>query len=274
MVKKINVTVLDNKMVTRHYGLMRLACEKPLGNVQPGQFIYLKLPTTAGGIPFLRRPFSIYDYELAGKKPVISLLYKIVGQGTKQMSRLKKGTSLNLLGPLGHGYKINKQARTSILVAGGIGIAGIHLLLKQLNKLQTQKRIYLLLGVRTKSELYIPPVSKSSEIKVLLSTEDGSYGECGFVTGLLEKVVTRLSPVEKKLIQVYACGPQAMAQAVAGVTMPLDIPCQLSLEARMACGLGFCRGCVVPIYKNGIMSYASVCEDGPVFEARQINPGI
>jgi len=271
--KLINVLITRNQRVGPGYYLMRLASPAKLGWVGPGQFVHVKLPAGPSGVPLLRRPFSIYNVSASGKS-AIEILYRVAGQGTRVMTRLKVGAQLNLLGPLGNGYRINHKAKYSILVAGGMGIAGLHLLLQELarnirrNKYKGQ--VYLLVGARIQKGIYIPTIAKIPEIEVIIATEDGSRGQRGYVTQLLEETIYGIPGQVWSKIQVYACGPQEMSREVAKITVPLGIPCQVSLEAHMACGLGFCRGCVVPIQDGSSKRYAAVCSEGPIFEARQI----
>lgn len=276
MIKSINARVISNQRVRNNYYLMKFSCRPILDNTRPGQFIHLKLNPQSSGIPLLRRPFSIYNISKSNNRRYtgLEILYKIAGQGTKLMSELSPKTDLNLLGPLGNGYKLTRRAKYSILVAGGIGVAGLHLLLKELTqnirRNKCERQVYLFIGARTKTDLYVPSTVSISKVKVKVSTEDGSSGQRGYVTQLLKETIAKIPYQAWSEIQVYACGPYEMSREVAEITVPLNIPCQISLETHMGCGLGFCHGCAVRIQDGSGKRYAAVCSEGPVFEARQI----
>lgn len=233
--------------------------------IQPGQFIHLDLnhPDT-----LLRRPFSIYD---APDRNKVSVVYQVVGKGTKLMSRLKPGYNINILGPLGKGFVINKQITHSILVGGGIGIAGLYLLLKKLTLLGHKTTV--LIGARTKKQLYCLPDLRNLCRDVYVATEDGSAGTKGLVTLLLQKYIHRHADQPAlRQTEIYACGPNPMINAVRKIAMAHNVPAQLSLEARMACGIGLCRTCVCKVKTNsrGNWQWATVCDQGPVFDAAQL----
>lgn len=232
--------------------------------IQPGQFVHLGLnhPDI-----LLRRPFSIYDLPDRNK---ISIVYQAVGKGTKLMSRLKSGSPLNILGPLGKGFAVNKTAKHSILVGGGIGIAGLHLLLKMIVLLP--HKITVLVGARSKKQLYCLADLKKLCRDVSVATEDGSAGTKGLVTALLAKQ-------ELSDCQLYTCGPNPMMDAVRKIALSHNVPAQLSLETRMACGIGLCRACVCKVVAEPQRrrspnatsgQWATVCEQGPVFDAKQL----
>jgi dihydroorotate dehydrogenase electron transfer subunit len=263
---------------------MGLLVKTPIIGPLPGQFIHLKL--TKSNETLLRRPFSIYNVT---NKNTIEIVYQVVGKGTRLMSGMKAGTKMDVMGPLGNGFSINKKARHSILVAGGIGSSGLHLLLKNLATLKGKHEIYNLIGARTKKELYIGDSFKHPLTELRIATDDGSKGVKGFVTDLLEKLLNQLQAPPKQ-IQVYACGPEGMTHRVCEIAKQYKIPCQVSLEEWMGCGIGICRACVCKVrprscrgtpYRPAEQSgagkegasfrYAPVCSEGPVFEAAQLS---
>jgi len=276
-----------------NYFLMNLVLSKPsiIKQIVPGQFILLQLPKVQAdtqGI-LLRRPFTIFsavppkrDGGNASKKGgyynTIEIMYQVVGKGTKLMSSLKPGTKLNILGPLGNGFTINRNADVSILVAGGIGIAGLYMLLTRMSLRVPKGRsnlnrseIYLFIGAKTKKDLCLLPVLRRLTPNIIASTEDGSYGVKGLITTALEKFLHKLITHNSELIiSLYVCGPAGMSQAVRKIALKYKIPAQLSLEARMACGLGLCRVCVCKTTEG----WSTVCQDGPVFPAEAIPNGI
>ena len=265
--------ILANKLVGHNCYRMSLAINPALGQVRPGQFIHLKLPTAND--PLLRRPFSIYNV-LTGKRDessIVEILYQIVGRGTRLMTTLRAPQKLDLIGPLGNGFKINTRADVSVLVIGGIGAAGLHLLLKELiqQKMNTGgKKIYILLGARGKEELYILDAFKRLESDTTITTEDGSAGIQGRTTDLLRKLLATLNNLKKGPIQIYACGPKGMSEAVQQIAAATQTPTQISMEAWMGCGIGICRACVCKIKAKGKERYVPVCWPDTVFEANQI----
>lgn len=241
---------------------MGLMVKSPIiAPVIPGQFIHLKL--TKRSEILLRRPFSIYNVI---NKNVVEIVYQAVGKGTRLMSGMKTGAKIDVMGPLGNGFRINKKARYSIFVAGGVGTSGLHLLLKCLLEAKGEHKIYTLIGARSKQELYISDSFKHTSTELRIATDDGSKGDKGFVTGLLEKLIVRLqSPAGR--IQIYACGPEGMTRRVCEIAKQYKIPCQVSLEEWMGCGIGICRACVCKVKKGGSFRYATVCSEGPVFDS-------
>lgn len=247
---------------------MGLLVKPPITGQHPGQFIHLKL--TKSNETLLRRPFSIYNVNKTKTgKLILEIVYQVVGKGTHLMSGMKPGAEIDVMGPLGNGFRINKKAKYSIIVAGGIGSSGLHLLLKYLTALKGKNKIYTLIGARSKKELRVEDLVKLSSNGLQITTDDGSKGNKGFVTGLLEKLISRLQSPARQ-IQIYACGPEGMTHRVCEIAKQYKIPCQVSLEEWMGCGIGICRACVCKVRKGSSFRYAPVCSEGPVFEASQL----
>jgi len=254
MMPKLEDAVIleQQKIGPRHYKLT-LASEYIAQNAVPGQFVEVKVSDR--GIPLLRRPLSIH--RVSGNS--FEILYEAIGPGTKLLSQKKKGENLNVLGPLGKGFTI--ESDILVLVAGGLGVAPLRFLAD--NAVKQGKKIHALLGAGTKEcvlcEKDLLPISEN----VKVTTDDGSYGEKGLVTDTLKSL---LSTINSQLSTIYSCGPRAMLSEVAKVAKENEIPCQVSLEAYMACGIGACLGCAVETL-NG---YKMACKDGPVFNAEEI----
>jgi len=210
-----------------------------------------------GVTPLLRRPLSIHD--VSGSK--IELLYEIVGQGTELLSRKMTGGSLEVIGPLGAGFKMLPKTakRQPILVAGGMGIAPLLFLAKNLKS----RKGLVLIGCRTAEQVLCEKEFQSLGFGVTIATDDGSRGFKGRVTALLEQ---QLSTIDHRLSTIYACGPKPMFGELARICKENAIPAQVSLEAHMACGIGACLGCVVETAKG----YQRVCKEGPVFDIEQL----
>jgi dihydroorotate dehydrogenase electron transfer subunit len=223
---------------------------------QPGQFVMAACGSSLD--PLLRRPFSIHQTDETG---TLQLLIKVIGRGTKLLSEVQKGSVVSLIGPLGRGFHF--QGKSSVcLIGGGIGIAPLLFLTR---KIQSQSSppdsCIVLLGGRTKAE--IQPLASAFgafACDVQAATDDGSLGHKGLIGDLLPP---HLAQVQK----VYTCGPHPMMAAIAGMCREAAIPCEASLEATMACGLGACLGCTI---HGADAQYKHVCKHGPVFNAEEV----
>ncbi len=249
--------VVFNKRVAKNTFFMGFRSITMADTSRPGQFVMMQV--RQGMDPLLRRPFSI----LGVNGDVLLLLYRVVGRGTAILSERKPGDYLSVLGPLGRGFETPGEAVQPVLVAGGMGIAPL---------------IFLSLNLARKDQQFLAGYGISSEVvpfdqlgivglSPAIATEDGSEGHHGRVTGLLEAVLS----VKEKPSVIFTCGPLPMLKAVAKIALGQNIPCQVSLESNMACGVGACQGCAV---KNAIGSnkpYAHVCQDGPVFDAKTLD---
>jgi dihydroorotate dehydrogenase electron transfer subunit len=248
--------------VTADIYLLSFSAGSMASLARPGQFVMVR--PCQFEEPLLPRPFSIH--RIRGSQ--ISLLFKVVGQGTRQLADLKKGDLLEVRGPLGKGFAMD-QAREPVLVAGGMGVAPLLFLAETWKKFQgkgSKKSLRLFIGARTQKELLGLQEFEQIGVEIWAATEDGSFGEKGLVTQLLNKRLKRPSPGQS----LFVCGPLPMLKAVRSWALGKGVPCQLSLEARMACGLGACLGCVVSRKLENGWSYVNVCQEGPVFEAGEV----
>lgn len=253
--------ISDNlEVVPGHY---RLTLEIPKIPVDtyPGQFMHIKICEQYD--PLLRRPFSIHRIDRETGR--IEILYKVVGKGTRLLKKAQVGDRLDILGPLGKGFRIDKDLKTAILIAGGIGVSPLLFLGDELRKMDVST--YVFIGAKTRSLILCEDAFKELGCEVKVSTEDGSLGYCGNVTDLLHKSLLFSEYTSLSFTSLFACGPYAMLHKVAGFAKTFDIECQVSLEERLACGVGACLGCVVRF--NG---YKRVCKDGPVFSTREGSP--
>jgi dihydroorotate dehydrogenase electron transfer subunit len=230
--------------------------------------------------PFLPRAMSIYrlsvlppDRDAGGEgHPVVEILYKVVGKGTRCLARLDPEHEVNVLGPLGNAFALPAGLELAVLVAGGIGVPPIAALASHLSedgRLQVAGcRLQVFLGGKTQEDILCVKDFEEAGAAVHITTEDGSVGTCGLITDLLRPFL--LSPPASRLA-IYACGPSGMLAAVAGLAEELDLPCQASVEANMACGFGACMGCAVEVNtEESGRQYRLVCADGPVLDAREI----
>jgi dihydroorotate dehydrogenase electron transfer subunit len=243
--------IVENRPVCAHYYRCRVRLQKPIGNVVPGQFIMIKVPSSA---IFLRRPFSIYE---CGKQ-TITILYRVAGQGTHALARAVRGEHVMILGPLGHGFRV-QPGYAPVLVAGGIGIAGLRMLWRQL-----KGRALMLYGCSTKEETRL--LEKVAGGTPGVATLDGSAGFAGTVVELLSR---RLESIGGRP-HIYACGPEAMYASLRSLLAESRIPCQVLVEERMACGLGLCFGCVKKTVDE-VEPYKRACVEGPVFDLWQLS---
>jgi dihydroorotate dehydrogenase electron transfer subunit len=243
--------IIQNKEIAPGYHLLKLRLAKPMDPMVPGQFVMLKVPDSE---IFLRRPFSIYEYS----RKVLSLMYKVVGKGTESLSGAGKNERASVLCPLGKGFSIQKR-EAYIIVAGGIGIAGVHALVKRLGK-----EAMIFFGCNNKAEL--PLLGSAADLNPYISTLDGSYGFRGNVVQLL---ASHMKAIEDKDVEIFSCGPEKMVTSLKKLLEKKKIPCQASFEERMACGLGLCFGCAKKTIDED-EPYKRVCKEGPVFDIWQV----
>ena len=255
------VTVTDNRRVGDSGFVVTFRSERLAAEALPGQFVMLGIPS--GTDPLLRRPYSVYRVGRPGlPAETCELLYKIIGRGTARLAAVRPGETLPCLGPLGRGFVPPSADLRPVLVAGGIGIAGLLHLAATLRA--AGRPATLLFGCRDATDLPLTEGFEALGVPVEVATEDGSHGHRGQVTALLEE---RLGDGD---LEVFACGPQAMLRAVARLTAR-RVRCQVSMESHMACGFGVCLGCVVPTAAGaGHERYARVCVEGPVFRSEEL----
>jgi NAD(P)H-flavin reductase len=217
----------------------------------PGQFYMLSAAERWGGgeaeRPFLPRAFSV----LRARKRELQFLVEDVGPGTRRLTELGAGEDLLLVGPLGNGFAPPRDDREALLVGGGVGIAPLAICQDEL-----PESTRVLLGFRDAAHAAGAALLSAPEI----ATDDGSVGHHGLVTDLLDHELDERA----EQIEVYACGPPAMLEAVRAACVERDVPAQLALESGMACGFGACFGCVVPT----VDGYVRLCLDGPVLDAQ------
>ncbi len=207
-----------------------------------GQFVNIKLDGQ-----YLRRPISICDYD----EGILTLLYKVVGVGTEQMSKMEEGNKLSILVGLGNGYDTSLSGDSPVLVGGGVGVPPLYKLCKLLKA--QGKKVTVILGFNTESEIFYKDEFEAIADKVIVTTVDGSCGVKGFVTNALDFNFT----------YTYSCGPFPMLRALADAT---DVSGQYSLEERMGCGFGACMGCSC----KTMLGNKRICKEGPVFVKEEI----
>lgn len=263
--------VIYNRRIGDGYYRMGITWSgRAVRSIKGGHFIMLKV---SGGLdPLLRRPFSVCEViDKAGGGPGIDLLYKVVGRGTEMMAALSEGDSVDILGPLGNHFpkpaKGSKGSKKVIMVGGGIGLAPFFLFSRLLSGAATSPT--LIFGGRSKRDVEIAREIKDKskyDIKLKITTEDGTVGTKGLVTDVLKDELTPDSVV-------YGCGPNPMLRAVYEMAREAGVKSYLSMERRMACGMGACLGCALEAAEpeTDYERYKMVCSDGPVFEGGEID---
>jgi len=237
--------------------LLDCACEPIAREVVPGQFVQIRVGE--GTDPFLRRTFSVCGALPA--EGIIRLMIEVKALGTGMLCTLKRGETMNIIGPLGKGFDTSPgKAGMCLLVAGGVGAAPLLFLAKTL--VSENRQVVFMMGARNAAGIRMLDGLVPGGAEFLTATEDGSIGREGMLDTLLEDYI-----VTKQWAITYTCGPSAMMRAVSQAARRADIHCQVSFEERMACGLGACYGCAVRL-RGGAM--ARTCVDGPVFDADEV----
>lgn len=230
----------------------RVRCEALARLAKPGQFAHLLVPGKT-----LRRPISICDVE----GDLLRLVFQIRGEGTALLAELEVGETLDVLAPLGHGFALRNTEEQAVFVGGGIGVPPLLYAARQYGENAT-----VILGFRDKDAVILTEDFARAGCRVIVTTDDGSFGVHGLVTASLEQTLAQQS-----VHRLFACGPTPMLKAVAGLALARQVPCQVSLEERMACGVGACLGCACQLRReDGALYYGHVCKDGPVFDAKEV----
>ena len=230
-----NVRIAEN--------IFKMALESPeLEEQKPGQFVNIRLD----GL-YLRRPISVCESDPG----VLTIVYKTVGKGTEQMSRIRAGERLDVLTGLGNGYDLSKSGDRPLLLGGGVGVPPLVMLARKLR--EQGKDVTAVLGFNTKEEVFGETAFRMMDCKAIVTTVDGSYGMKGFVTDALPENYSYF----------YTCGPEPMLKAVYRKTLTSG---QFSFEERMGCGFGACMGCSC----RTITGYKRICREGPVLEKEEI----
>jgi dihydroorotate dehydrogenase electron transfer subunit len=241
------------------FHLLRLESAELSAGASPGQFLMIR--TAEGHDPLLRRPISLHD---AGPD-WLEIFFRVAGRGTALLAEKKEGETIDCLGPLGKGFRLEEfgKGKTAWLIGGGRGIAPMFFLGRTLLSRGASVRAFY--GGKTAAEIPLREKFESAGLRPVCSTDDGSYGFGGFVTTLLENELKIERPDG-----LFACGPDPMMKKAGSLALDRSIAAQLSLEAMMGCGFGACWGCVHRIKRNGEGKWRKICEDGPVFEAGEI----
>ncbi|OEU74171.1 MAG: dihydroorotate dehydrogenase [Desulfuromonadales bacterium C00003107] len=268
--KNFKTAILSNQEVSPDYYRMKILAPGISDLAQAGQFVMFRSQATDE--PLLRRPFGIFqtgtlpsDCDGLPDKEFVEILYKVVGRGTSIMRELHEGDRVELLGPLGRGFELADDGREQILVGGGIGLVPLYMLASELVK---RSKVRLLIGGRSRKDVLMVTEFERLGVETYVSTDDGTLGEEGPVTQVLERKLSKFPEAA-----VYACGPMPMLEAVCRICQPRQVALQVSLEAFMACGVGACLGCVVKGagHSEEHPRYLCTCKEGPVFRADELD---
>ncbi|UZT81892.1 dihydroorotate dehydrogenase electron transfer subunit [Caproicibacterium sp. BJN0003] len=241
-------TVIRKEVLTQDIFDFTVKAPTLVPMVKPGQFANILVPNK-----ILRRPISICSAE----NGLLRFVFQIRGEGTQLLSRFQVGDTLDFLAPLGNGFPVEDLQKKAIFVGGGIGVPPLLGLAQKYGKNGTAA-----LGFRSKEAVILEKEFAAAGSTVKIATDDGSFGHHGFAADFLK---------ETSFDICYACGPKPMLKAVSELCKQMNKPCWISLEERMACGIGACLGCAVQLKRaNGESYYGHVCKDGPVFSSEEV----
>jgi len=228
-------------------------------SARPGQF--LNICVQPGGAYLLRRPFSIARADRTAG--TVSVVFDPVGAGTQWLGARAQGDTVDLVGPLGHGFDVTADRGIDLLIGGGYGTAALSFLAAELDARGGE--VHAIIGARSRARLYEDEMLDETCASIAIMTDDGSAGMQGLVTDPLPEMIKRFSPRV-----IYACGPMPMLRATAGVAVENNVPSQLAVEEFMACGIGVCWTCALPVRANGSLKHQRACTEGPVFAGEAI----
>lgn len=236
---------------------MVLGSERIASSAKPGQFLNVLCGDSSR--TYLRRPISICDVNPANA--TADIVFQIRGAGTERLAGMKPGDSVDVMGPLGNPFKPVQPGGRAVVIGGGIGTFPLLHLLRTMGGVHRTA----LLGFRNLGAVVLEHEFASACESLEIATDDGSYGQPGFATGLLERCLTREKPD-----CVYVCGPLPMMRAAVDICVMYGVPVQVSMEQRMGCGIGACLVCACKKKDGDDYTYAHVCREGPVFDGREI----
>jgi dihydroorotate dehydrogenase electron transfer subunit len=273
----VRAAVIENVPLARDTYRMRLACAGIARRIVPGQFLMVRLPGTDD--PLLARPLALYDTWLdeSGVPGGVDVVYLVVGRMTRRLARVRPGDPMEIWGPLGNGFSTTATERL-VMVAGGIGQTPFLALGREAlgeRRYGDPPRIRakvaqatLCYGVRTAELLAGAEDFRAAGLDLRIASDDGSVGRRGLVTELLAEV---LDEIEGQECRLAVCGPEPMMEAVAKLAIARGLPCEVSLETPMACGIGICFSCVAKVRQgDGAWDYKRTCVEGPIFDAKKM----
>lgn len=239
---------------------LRLHAPQLAAAMLPGQFVHMGIPGMDDHL--LRRPFSVLDCQEDGG---LEILYQVVGYGTQVLTDKRPGEELSLIGPVGRPWSPPESCGRALLVGGGVGAAPLFLLAKRLR--QADCELDLVLGAQTAAaHVTLERFTSLLEKPPRCSTDDGSFGFNGFCTPLVEEALDEAAQEGRPFDYLAVCGPEPLMKIAAGFAQKAQVPCEVSMERRMACGIGACLSCIV----ETTAGRARACVDGPIFPADEV----
>lgn len=263
-------TVIENKEIAPECRYLLVDAPEIARTAKPGQFVHVLCGTSYD--PLLRRPLGIHEAD--PETGCFAMLYEVRGRGTSLLAERCVGDKIDILGPLGNGFTLpESDGQDLLLVAGGIGVAPLYYLAKELHRRSGYRKLSVILGARTCDMILRADDFRQLTDDLRIATDDGSQGCCGFVTTPLSQYMEEAGVGAKPL--VFTCGPMPMLRAIAATTRHYGLNCQVSTEAKMACGVGACMSCVIklrtdPGMTDGSFKYVRSCKEGPVFNADEV----
>lgn len=253
--------VISNRHLFGSLYLMELSCPFVAANIMGGQFVHMEIPDREAHI--LRRPFSVFARdEEAG---TIEILYQVLGAGTEAMATWEPGFETRMIGCIGRGWEAPYTTERALIVGGGVGAAPLYLLAREL--MEADVEVDVILGAATEGALVCRARYEQACGKPpVCSTDDGTFGRAGFATVLVEEALAKAAEEGRPYDYAAVCGPEPFMRACARLLHDAGVHTQVSMEKRMACGIGACLSCVV----RTISGKQRACVDGPVFEAEDI----
>lgn len=259
-----DLPVISNDPVNGEYRLMILSAPVDmLDQCRAGQFFHLLCPQIGGETPYLRRPMSIYGFY--PEKGELHFLYKVTGEGTRALSHLKAGDTLNVLGPLGRGFNIEDDWNHLVLVARGVGLATLAPLALEAKRLG--RKLTAICSARSADVLMSVEYFEALGARVITVTDTDGTSSLENLETLIEELVA-----SEGVDAFYTCGSNRMLRLLQKIGERHDIPGEIALEQQMACGLGMCHCCVRPFRKDGAQVNLRVCREGPVFDMQEAMP--
>ena len=261
MPKQVHAKLIKKEEIIKDIYKFSVKAPEIVETAKPGNFIEIRV--TEGIDPFLRRPISIYNLDK--ENGILEFIFQVKGKGTEILSKKEEGTDIDIIGPLGHGtFKFEKYKNIAV-IGGGIGIFPLYELSKEAKQNDIKVNCYL--GFRNKNFVMLEKEFEEVTDNLTITTDDGTYKEKGFAIDYLIKDME-----SEKYECIYACGPLPMLKAIQKYANENNIDCQISLEEKMACGLGVCLGCAVKTAKSpkDAPEYWHVCKGGPVFQAKDV----
>ena len=273
--------ILQQRKYLQDQYVLRLHLPRCSNTAMPGQFIYLQCDSNLR----MRRPYSIMSSSPS--QGWVEVLYKIVGYGSSLLGAKRQGDILSSIGPIGNGFIVHDQYPRSLLLGGGVGMPPIFFLAESLKNHQTIEPLVIFSSERVfpfsvcRSKIHVAGFGENNSAHASLEAlgiatrlcSKQHYPGCfnGFIDEAADVCLSKLSSVEMSQVEIFACGPQPMLKMIAALAHKYNLPCQLSLEEYMACGLGGCAGCVVSVVDQGHVAMKRVCVDGPVFNLASLS---